>query len=166
LVEALQNEVNAKTATYQILRLYANSVQDAVSLIWGAISTYLLPVLYALLGACASLLQVVSEQLRTRTFVLSDITNARFIIAAIGGMIVGLFNSFILGQGVSLSPLAVAFLVGYAADTFFSFLAQNLPKAKSSISEPDERPFRVGARDGGTQAARFPPTPPPPATDR
>jgi len=109
---ALQQEANRKTAPYQRVRLYAISVQDAISLVWGAISTFLLPVLYALLGACANLLQVVSDQLRTRTFVLSDITTARFVIAAIGGMIVGLFNNFVLGQGVSLSPLAIAFLVG------------------------------------------------------
>jgi hypothetical protein len=135
-VTALQEEVNHKTVPYQNIRLYATSVQDAISLVWGAISTYLLPVLYALLGAYAKLLQVVSDQLRTRTFIRSDITSAQFVIAAIGGMIVGLFNNFVLGQGASLSPLAIAFLVGYAADTFFSYLAQYLPKAKPSISEP------------------------------
>ena len=47
---------------------------------------------------------------------------------------VGLFNNFTVGQGASLPPLAVAFLVGYAADVFFSFLEgsmQNLSKVRS-----------------------------------
>jgi hypothetical protein len=34
--------------------------------------------------------------------------------------VVGLLNNFT--QGVSVSPLAVAFLVGYAVEVFFSFL--------------------------------------------
>jgi len=46
---------------------------------------------------------------------------------------VGLFSNLTIGQGASLSPLAVAFLIGYAADIFFSFLEgsmQNLRAAK------------------------------------
>jgi len=42
---------------------------------------------------------------------------APFLIA---GLVVGLFNNFT--QGISLSPLAVAFLVGYGVEIFFSFL--------------------------------------------
>jgi len=38
----------------------------------------------------------------------------------IAGLVVGLFNNFT--QGISLSPLAVAFLVGYGVEIFFSFL--------------------------------------------
>jgi type III secretory pathway component EscS len=41
-------------------------------------------------------------------------------IAVIAGLVVGLFNNFT--QGISLSPLAVAFLVGYGVEIFFSFL--------------------------------------------
>ena len=47
---------------------------------------------------------------------------ARFVIAAIGGGVVGLFKTFTPGDGASISPLAIAFLVGYATDVFFSFL--------------------------------------------
>jgi len=55
-----------------------------------------------------------------------------FFIALIGGMIVGLFGNI---SGTSLSPLALAFLVGYAADVFFSFLEgllQNFRKPKAA----------------------------------
>jgi hypothetical protein len=47
--------------------------------------------------------------------------SSRFFVALIGGTIVGLFNNFTV-PGASLSPLALAFLVGYGADFFFSFL--------------------------------------------
>jgi Na+/H+-dicarboxylate symporter len=41
------------------------------------------------------------------------------ITAIIAGAIVGLFNP---NNGVSLSPLATAFLVGYGVELFFRFL--------------------------------------------
>ncbi|GAB3762135.1 hypothetical protein GCM10028796_13370 [Ramlibacter monticola] len=127
-------EVDRLTMVYQKVRLYASNVQNQTMVIWGAISTCILPVLYALLGACAAVLRAFSKQVETRTFAPSYATPARFIIAAIGGGIVGLFNNFSIDQALSLSPLAVAFLIGYAADIFFSFLEgsmQNLGKSKS-----------------------------------
>ncbi len=117
---ALQKETTAKTYTYQKVRLYAKEVQDDVAVFYGSISACLLPMLYALLGACAYLLRLFSDELNTRTFSPSYAISARFFIALIGGMIVGLFSNFT--QGASLPPLAIAFLVGYAADVFFSFL--------------------------------------------
>jgi hypothetical protein len=127
-------EVDRLTRVYQEVRLYATNVQDRTSLYWGAISTCFLPVLYALLGACAAVLRAFSKQIEARTFAPSYATPARFVIAAIGGGIVGLFNNLSIDQALSLSPLAVAFLIGYAADIFFSFLEgsmQNLGKGKS-----------------------------------
>jgi len=78
--------------------------------------------MYALLGALAYLLRSYQDQVRTRTFTGSDTHVARFVIAAIGGGVVGLFKNFTTGDEASISPLAIAFLVGYAADVFFSFL--------------------------------------------
>lgn len=134
LAAPLQEELTEKTKIYQEVRRYATDVQDATSVVWGAVSNCILPVLYALLGACAYVLRSFTEQTERRTFAPSDATPARFIIAAIGGGVVGLFSNFTIGQGASLSPLAVAFLIGYAADIFFSFLEgsmQNLRAAKA-----------------------------------
>jgi hypothetical protein len=58
----------------------------------------------------------------TQTFIPSVANSARFLIAAIGGAVVGLFNNFTISQGASIPPLALAFLVGYAVDVFFAFL--------------------------------------------
>jgi hypothetical protein len=95
----LQSETNDKTGVYQEVRQYATNVQDGVSVIWGAVGTCILPVLYALLGACAYVLRAFTEQTEARTFAPSYATPARFIIAAIGGGVVGLFNNFTIGQG-------------------------------------------------------------------
>jgi hypothetical protein len=133
-ISAIKKETNRLTKVYQEVRLFATNVQDATAMIWGAVSTCILPVLYALLGACAYVLRSFTQQTEARTFAPSYATPARFIIAAIGGGVVGLFSNFTIGQGISLSPLAVAFLIGYAADIFFSFLEgsmQNLRPSKA-----------------------------------
>jgi hypothetical protein len=110
------------TNTYQDVRSFAQDILDLISVYYGAITACLLPVLYALLGTCAYLLRSFEEELRRLTFVPSSKTQwARFLIAGIGGAVVGLFN-FALTQSASVSPLAIAFLVGYAVDVFFSFL--------------------------------------------
>jgi hypothetical protein len=107
---------------YQDVRYFAQSLVDDVSVFYGAVAACLLPALYALLGTCAYLLRSFEEQMRTRTLTSSVANSARFLIAGIGGAVVGLFNNFSVTQTASLPPLAIAFLVGYAVDVFFSFL--------------------------------------------
>lgn len=111
-----------RTTVYQDVRYFAQNLVDDVSFFYGAISACVLPALYALLGTCAYLLRSFEEQMANRTFTPSVANSARFLIAAIGGAVVGLFNNFTIGQGASISPLAIAFLVGYAVDVFFTFL--------------------------------------------
>lgn len=106
---------------YQDVRYFGQSVVDDVAVFYGAIATCILPVLYALLGTCAFLSRNFQQQISTRTYTRS-MDAPRFLIAAIGGAVVGLFNNFAIGQGVTIPPLAIAFLVGYAVDVFFSFL--------------------------------------------
>jgi hypothetical protein len=120
----------AKIEVMQHVRYFAQSVLDDVSVIFGAVAACILPVLYALLGTCAYLLRCFEQETKAKTFVPSRATSARFLIAAIGGAVVGLFN-FTLTQGASISPLAIAFLAGYATDVFFSFL-EALTKSSSA----------------------------------
>ena len=128
------------TATYQDVRSFAQDILDLVSVYYGAVTSCLLPVLYALLGTCAYLLRSFDEELRTLTFMPSSRANwARFLIAGIGGAVVGLFGNLTITEGASISPLAIAFLVGYAVDVFFSFLEgllQAFTKNRSRTSSP------------------------------
>ena len=123
-------EVDRLTGEYQKIRSFANTVVDAASVWWGAVTATILPVLYALLGAGAAVLRAFTQHLDTKTFSPSYATPARFIIAAIAGVIIGLFGNLQIGEGLSPSPLAVAFLVGYAADIFFSLLEGSIPATK------------------------------------
>jgi len=111
------------TDTYQDVRSFATNVLDLTSFYYGAITSCLLPVMYALLGTCAFLLRRFEQEIKAQTFAPSSRANlAHFLIAGIGGAVVGLFSNFTISQGASISPLAIAFLVGYGVDVFFSFL--------------------------------------------
>jgi len=140
LPEGLPSLVEANndlTTVYQDVRYFGQSLLDDVSFFYGAITVCLLPALYALLGTCAYLLRTFEQQMTTRTFTPSVANSARFLIAAIGGAVVGLFNNFTIGQGASIPPLAIAFLVGYAVDVFFAFLEGLLQAfTKSSTNSP------------------------------
>jgi hypothetical protein len=111
-----------RTTLYQDVRYFAQNLLDNMSFFYGSITTCILPVLYALLGTCAYLLRDFEQQMTARTFVPSRANFARFLIAGIGGAVVGLFNNFAITQGASIPPLAIAFMVGYAVDVFFAFL--------------------------------------------
>jgi hypothetical protein len=135
----LAEAAEERTQVYQDVRYFAQGLLDDVSFFYGAISTCLLPVLYALLGTCAYLLRSFEQQMALRTFTPSVANSARFLIAAIGGAVVGLFNNFTVTEEVSIPPLAIAFLVGYAVDVFFAFLEgllQAFTKGGSSSPAP------------------------------
>jgi hypothetical protein len=138
-LENLALAANERTDVYQDVRYFAQNLLDDVSFFYGAMGTCILPVLYALLGTCAYLLRNFERQMSMRTFTPSRANSARFLIAAIGGAVVGLFNNFTITQAASIPPLAIAFLVGYAVDVFFTFLegliqafTRNMPATSSS----------------------------------
>lgn len=111
-----------KIKVYQDVRYYAQTTQEHAGWTFTAITVHILPMLYAVLGACAYLARQLEQQLRNRTLESADKHGIHFLIAAIAGFVVSLFASPSLTGGLSLSPLAFAFLVGYAVDAFFSFL--------------------------------------------
>jgi predicted permease len=117
------------------VRYFGQSLVDDVAVFYGAITTCILPVLYALLGTCAYLSRTFEQQIQARTYAPSVADAPRFLIAAIGGAVVGLFNNFAIGQGVSIPPLAIAFLVGYAVDVFFAFLEGTIQKFTTSRAD-------------------------------
>jgi len=110
-----------KIATYERVRAFAQNVHAHSQAIYGGISAYLLPVLYALLGACAYNLRDFSTRVKRRTYHPSSYANtARTIAAMTVGTIISLFNIF--DSDSTLQPLAVAFLAGYGVEAFFAFL--------------------------------------------
>ncbi len=122
------------TVTYQDVRYFAQNIMSDTSTFYGALNSCILPILYALLGTCAYLLRTFEDQMGTRTFIPSAANSARFVIAAIGGTVIGLFGGFT--ARANASPLAIAFLVGYAVEVFFSFLEGLIKSFTKSTSIP------------------------------
>jgi hypothetical protein len=132
----LAQAADERTAVYQEMRYFAQSLLDDTSFFYGAITICILPALYALLGTCAYLLRNFEQQMTARTFIPSKANSARFLIAGIGGAVVGLFNNFTITQGASVPPLAIAFLVGYGVDVFFAFLEGMLQTFTRNATTP------------------------------
>ena len=68
------------------------------------------------------LLRTFELQISARTYTPSVADAPRFLIAGIGGAVVGLFNNFAIGQGVSIPPLAIAVLVAAFVGLVSSFI--------------------------------------------
>jgi hypothetical protein len=120
-----------RVCVYQRARYYAQSTEESATILTGAVATCILPILYALLGAGAYVLrrfEILEYRLQKRTFI-REAHSPRFITAGIAGAVVGLFN---FGSGISVSPLAIAFLAGYAVDVFFAFLERMI----DTLSKP------------------------------
>ncbi len=107
-----------KIAAYQQVRSFAQNVKADAVLAYGSLAAYVLPVLFALLGAFAFNLRDYTSRVKARTYHPSYVNSARIIVAVICGAIISFFNGFT--QGLNL--LAAAFLVGYGVEIFFTFL--------------------------------------------
>ncbi len=112
-------EVLCKVQSFQLVRDFGSNVQADYATVTGAITGSVLPILYAVLGAYAYRLRLFGETIRKRTYHPSFSDSARMVTAVIAGAIAGMFNP---AQGLSVSPLATAFLIGYGVELFFKFL--------------------------------------------
>lgn len=130
----LSQELTDKVMEYQQVRSFGNQMVEKVTVYYGAIAISILPILYALLGAVAYLLRNYEEQFKNRVLIAGDKHLARLMVAGIGGLVAGQFNN--VTQGISVSPFALAFLVGYAVDVFFTFLEGLLQMFKRNPGNP------------------------------
>ncbi|MGA7816072.1 MAG: hypothetical protein WCA53_24770, partial [Caballeronia sp.] len=83
----------------------------------------------------AFILRDLSEQSISKTYHPTHgrfINRVRLVIAIIIGTVIGLFDIFWKDSAVSASPLAIAFIAGYAANTFFSLLDKSSMLGKSA----------------------------------
>lgn len=91
------------------------------------LSTYLLPLLYGLLGACAYVLRSVTAEVKAEVFSrTSDVSyRLRLMLGLVAGLSIGWFlhpTEKDAGLLASLSPLALAFVAGYSVELLFAAL--------------------------------------------
>jgi hypothetical protein len=106
---------------YQSIRDFSQERCTAYKDFGGAISVYLLPLLYALLGAflCDLRCRFAGAPAEPRAVV--SLGSTRYATAIIAGAVLGIFTSLI-PTNVSLPPLLIAFLCGYSIDIFIGWL--------------------------------------------
>ncbi len=129
-LKTLADEGFNKIATYQDVRAFARQVLLINETFFAAITLFLLPILYSLLGALAYALRNLVRDVKDKTYLPSLSNRARLIVAVIAGTVIGLFNNF--SHGISVPPLAIAFVVGYSVEVFFSFLNSLIQRIKLS----------------------------------
>jgi hypothetical protein len=117
-------------AIYQRIRDYAIGTYKTNTTVYGAITTYLLPTVYALLGAFLYGFRLYSRLIRRKQYLPSAVHSARYFIAAIAGLVIGLFATLIPKE-LPGPPLVIAFLVGYAVEAFFSRLDDVITRFKT-----------------------------------
>ena len=153
------NQGFQKIAIYQQIRATAKYAQDNILTFVGMMTGFVLPILYAWLGATAAILRKMRDDTAACLFhpEYSKVANRSHVTTAvIVGISIGLFSDFVQ-EGQTLSPLAIAFVAGYASDRFFQFidrLVQTLfPSDSGQRQQPD-----VHKREGQTLAGNTPRT--------
>jgi hypothetical protein len=117
------------------------------------LQSYLLPLLYGLLGASTSSLRYLSREIDQVIF--SDKRRIqhvlRIALGALSGIMVGWFSFLYEGSTLlgSVPPLAIAFLVGYNIELFFSLMDRLIDAVK--------KPGKTGAdKDAKTKSSPSP----------
>lgn len=104
-----------------------------------ALQSYILPLIYGLLGALIYVLRSLLKEIKLLTYTFdSEIRfRLRITLGSLGGMVVGWFFK---PQGVdslaSLSPMAMAFLMGYNVDLLFSMMDKMIDNIRDAIEKP------------------------------
>jgi len=140
--QLLTDELNSLTRQAQAEARRENSrqAQLAGTFVLVVLQGYILPLLYGVLGASSYILRALSQQIKAVTF--SDESRVqnpvRMSLGALAGIMVGFLlptdeTTTFLG---SVSPLALAFLVGYNIELFFSFMDFLLNKLKGLLDRP------------------------------
>jgi hypothetical protein len=100
-------------------------------LVYITVAGCLLPILFEILGAVTFGLRELRQRLETRTWLKRGlaIPTLRIVTAGLAGFMISIFTDFTAKSG--LSPVAVAFVIGYSVDVFFSFLDAIVARLRS-----------------------------------
>lgn len=128
------------------------------------LQSYILPLLYGLLGACAYVLRSMSTEIKEMEYSVDSNRDyiLRLALGTLAGLIVGWFIFLLPGQTflAAISPFAVAFLVGYNIEIIFTLMDDLINK----ISRADEKGEETSKPDEskpqeGSEIVRDEPTP-------
>ena len=133
----------------------SRQAQLAAQFVLAILQSYLLPLFYGILGAGTFVLRSLSKEIEDETF--SDDKGIQHLLrvslGALAGILVGWFSFLIPSETTtfvgSISPLAIAFLVGYNIEVFFSLM----DRALFSITERLQRPAPASQQETDSNQA-------------
>ncbi len=117
-------------ARYYEVRTTAISIQEEAGQRVGVVLSFVLPLIFGLIGAIAYVIRNISDQITHSTFSRTAPLRhlMRVTLGAIAGITVGFFTH--LPQEMQLTPLALAFLAGYGVESIFSMFDGIIAKFK------------------------------------
>ncbi len=132
------SELSLKRKLHEVRIVYFENIVSA-DFVLHAFQAYVLPLLYGLLGAFIYVLRSLMVEIKSLTYTFdSEIRfRLRLTLGALGGMIIGWFlKPDDAGAMASLSPMALAFLMGYNVDLLFTLMDKLVDNIKQSIDKP------------------------------
>ena len=128
----------------------SRQAQLAAQFVLVILQSYLLSLLYGILGAGTAVLRCLSKEIVNETYTDEKGTQhlLRVSLGALAGILVGWFSFLIPNETTtfvgSISPLAIAFLVGYNIEVFFAMMDRALysitERLQRSTSPSDDEP--------------------------
>lgn len=112
----------------------------ATDYILKAFQEYLLPLLYGLFGAFIYVLRNLMIEIKQRTYSYGCEVKyrLRLTLGALGGMIIGWFFQPDEADALaSLSPMALAFLMGYNIELLFSIMDRAIENIRQAVEKPE-----------------------------
>ena len=158
-IERLKEEKTTLERQQQadIDRETSRQAQLAAQFVLTILQSYLLPLFYGILGAGTFVLRSLSKEIEDETFSDEKGTQhlLRVSLGALAGILVGWFSFLIPSETKtfvgSISPLAIAFLVGYNIELFFSLMDRALfsitdrLQRPSPVNQQEQKPTQQGA---------------------
>jgi hypothetical protein len=104
------------------------------------LQSYVLPVLYGLLGASVFVLRSIMRSISDATYYPDRSYLLRLALGTLSGLIIGWFVFLLPGQSFlsSLSPMALAFIVGYNIEIIFSLMDKVIDNFTSARRKEDD----------------------------
>lgn len=95
-----------------------------------ALQSYLLPVLYGLLGASVYVLRSIEQKITTVTFLPNNSHLLRLALGTIAGLVIGWFVSLFPYDSFTIPSSALAFVAGYNIEILFSQMDKIIDRSR------------------------------------
>ncbi len=133
------NKLELEQSLYQARLVYFGNLLSAETML-SVLQSYILPLLYGLLGAFIFVLRSLLRDIKAITYRYDCEIGyrLRLTLGALGGMIVGWFlKPEDLQLSASASSMALAFLMGYNVDMLFAVMDKIIDNMKQSLDKPE-----------------------------